>query len=400
MLQIWEFGVFFLELNFLCNSLEIRSANSSRLGCVICCSRSTISGDLRAAARQKIKWSGFISGPIVEWSVVKPDLGITVIWHSHFPCVIGDHLLPLFINKWPCTWCSQWPSCSTKRSSQCPVHWTIMGAGVMQIRTHSWHLREISSLRWPIMTSWYGHTFCITGLLWIHRSAVDYPHKKSVTWRHPSVSMLVFVYQKPPRLILCGSTIWSLFRIASLGCKSNSMVCQILFKEFNDCERIEDKSSPVFGTQTKVDIDFNGNAIEQVESYKYLGNIMNTVHSYKADVVSKNYEYLSGQSRKAMFSIKKTLKSIGSAPSSDTNARIRESCASYPVVRQRCLGCKCVYWYDKWRAILPLYALCSKCEIYYKQCYRCWRVWPNVSEYILSNKCPVISEKTSGAAWY
>ena len=143
-----------------------------------------------------------------------------------FPCVIGDHLLPLFINKWPCTWCSQWPSCSTKRSSQCPVHWTVVGAGVMQIRTHSWHLREISPLWWPIMTSWYGHTFCITGLLWIHRSAVDYPHKGSVTWRHPSVSMLVFVYQKPPRLICCGSTIWSLFRIASLGCKSNSMVCQ------------------------------------------------------------------------------------------------------------------------------------------------------------------------------
>ena len=59
----------------------------------------------------------------------------------------------------------------------------------------------------------------------------------------------------------------------------------------------------VLGSQTKVNIDFNGKAIEQVESYKYLGNIVNTVHSYKADAFSKNYEYLSGQSRKAMFSI-------------------------------------------------------------------------------------------------
>ena len=61
----------------------------------------------------------------------------------------------------------------------------------------------------------------------------------------------------------------------------------------------------VFGSQTKVNIDFNGKTIEQVESYKYLGNIVNTVHSYKAEAFSKNYEYLSGQSRKVMFSIKK-----------------------------------------------------------------------------------------------
>ena len=70
----------------------------------------------------------------------------------------------------------------------------------------------------------------------------------------------------------------------------------------------------VFGSQTKVNIDFNGKTIEQVESYKYLGNIVNTVHSYKADAFSKNYEYLSGQSRKAMFSIKKRLKLLGPLP--------------------------------------------------------------------------------------
>ena len=70
----------------------------------------------------------------------------------------------------------------------------------------------------------------------------------------------------------------------------------------------------VFGSQTKVNIDFNGKTIEHVESYKYLGNIVNTVHSYRADAFSKNYEYLSGQSRKAMFSIKKRLKSLGPLP--------------------------------------------------------------------------------------
>ena len=70
----------------------------------------------------------------------------------------------------------------------------------------------------------------------------------------------------------------------------------------------------VFGSRTNVSIDFNGKTIEQVESYKYLGNTVNTVHSYKADAFSKNYEYLSGQSRKGMFSIKKRLKSLGPLP--------------------------------------------------------------------------------------
>ena len=42
----------------------------------------------------------------------------------------------------------------------------------------------------------------------------------------------------------------------------------------------------VFRTRTKVNIDFNGKPIEQVESYKYRGNIVDTVHSYKAEVFS------------------------------------------------------------------------------------------------------------------
>ena len=116
----------------------------------------------------------------------------------------------------------------------------------------------------------------------------------------------------------------------------------------------------VLGSQTKVNIDFNGKAIEQVESYKYLGNIVNTVHSYKADAFSKNYEYKFKRTKQeGHVQYLKTLKIVGTAPSSETNTPIWESCASYPAVRQRCLGCKCIYWYDNWQAFLPLYALCS-----------------------------------------
>ena len=44
--------------------------------------------------------------------------------------------------------------------------------------------------------------------------------------------------------------------------------------------------------------------IEQVDNYKYLGNILTAVQTNKGDIFSLNYDYLSGQSRKAMFRIK------------------------------------------------------------------------------------------------
>ena len=70
----------------------------------------------------------------------------------------------------------------------------------------------------------------------------------------------------------------------------------------------------VFGSQLKANVHFNGKHIEQVENYKYLGNILTTVQSHKVDIFSNNYDHLSGQSRKAMSSIKKRLKSVGQLP--------------------------------------------------------------------------------------
>ena len=70
----------------------------------------------------------------------------------------------------------------------------------------------------------------------------------------------------------------------------------------------------VFGSQLKANVHFNGKHIEQVKNYKHLGNILTTVQSHKGDIFSKNYDYLSGQSRNIMFRIKKRLKSVGQLP--------------------------------------------------------------------------------------
>ena len=70
----------------------------------------------------------------------------------------------------------------------------------------------------------------------------------------------------------------------------------------------------VFGSQLKANVYVNGKHIEQVENPEYLGNILTTVQSHKGDIFSKHYDYVSGQSCKAMFSIKIRLKSVGQLP--------------------------------------------------------------------------------------
>jgi len=69
-----------------------------------------------------------------------------------------------------------------------------------------------------------------------------------------------------------------------------------------------------FGTRDKIKVYFQGKPIEQVQSYKYLGNILTSVYSATGDIFSKNYDYLSGQARKAIFSIQKRTKALGPLP--------------------------------------------------------------------------------------
>ena len=44
-----------------------------------------------------------------------------------------------------------------------------------------------------------------------------------------------------------------------------------------------------FGTQLKANVHFNGKHIEQVDNYKYLGNILTAVQSNKGYIFSLNY---------------------------------------------------------------------------------------------------------------
>ena len=70
----------------------------------------------------------------------------------------------------------------------------------------------------------------------------------------------------------------------------------------------------IYGQKYAPDIYFNGQRIEAVQSYKYLGNIISTIASAKGDIFRENYSYLCNQAKKAIFGMKQKLKHIGKPP--------------------------------------------------------------------------------------
>ena len=64
------------------------------------------------------------------------------------------------------------------------------------------------------------------------------------------------------------------------------------------------------GDSTPLDLHFNGNKIEQVIQYKYLGNILKSINNCNADMFANTYPYLCDQGRKAIFSMLHKLREI------------------------------------------------------------------------------------------
>ena len=70
----------------------------------------------------------------------------------------------------------------------------------------------------------------------------------------------------------------------------------------------------VFGPKENISVYFDKTLIEQVNEYKYVGCIIQSISKSYADPFKLNYTYLCEQANKALFSIKHKLKPIGSLP--------------------------------------------------------------------------------------
>ena len=72
--------------------------------------------------------------------------------------------------------------------------------------------------------------------------------------------------------------------------------------------------SMVFGSDCQVQFQFNDEIIEQVNEYKFVGCIFNSIRKAGGDVFKLNYDYLCDQANKAIFSAKRRLNRLGYLP--------------------------------------------------------------------------------------
>ena len=85
----------------------------------------------------------------------------------------------------------------------------------------------------------------------------------------------------------------------------------------NNCMIINELKTKamVFGAHSgPPNIHLNGQPIQTVSQYKYLGNILTATSTLKGDIFRNNHSYLCNKARKAAFGLKNWLKSLGSIP--------------------------------------------------------------------------------------
>ena len=70
----------------------------------------------------------------------------------------------------------------------------------------------------------------------------------------------------------------------------------------------------VYGSKENINLYINGNQLEQVDRYKSLGTILNTVLNARGDIFKYNTEHLNNKARNAIFAIKQKTKSICKLP--------------------------------------------------------------------------------------
>ena len=70
----------------------------------------------------------------------------------------------------------------------------------------------------------------------------------------------------------------------------------------------------VYGSEEPIQLFLNGNKLEQVEKYKSLGTILNTVKTVNGDIFKFNTQYLNNKARSAIFGIKQKLKHVCNIP--------------------------------------------------------------------------------------
>ena len=70
----------------------------------------------------------------------------------------------------------------------------------------------------------------------------------------------------------------------------------------------------VFGKHREVKLFFNEQPIEQVKSFKYVGNIIKSISAPPRDMFGDNYTHLCDKSRRSVFAMQSKMRNVGCLP--------------------------------------------------------------------------------------
>ena len=70
----------------------------------------------------------------------------------------------------------------------------------------------------------------------------------------------------------------------------------------------------VFGKHREVKLFFNEQPIEQVKSFKYVGNIIKFISALPRDIFGDNYSHLCDKARKSIFAMQSKMRNVGCLP--------------------------------------------------------------------------------------
>ena len=69
-----------------------------------------------------------------------------------------------------------------------------------------------------------------------------------------------------------------------------------------------------FGKIKNTHVTFNNKTIEQVDQYKYLGNIIKSIRTLNQNIFSENHQYLSNQAKKVIGAMYNRVRNVGTLP--------------------------------------------------------------------------------------
>ena len=144
---------------------------------------------------------------------------------------------------------------------------------------------------------------------------------------------------------------------------------------YNNHMIVNEMKNNVFGNPKRSNIFFNEKCTEEINKYKYLGNIISSTRLPNQDSLKNTHKFLGDQAMKAIFHMKRKIKSIGELPPDIMLILLLDALIKHILV----------YGNDVWGIKCKLWVEADKTFLQYARCIL--RVKATTSNIITTGKC-------------